>query len=606
MVQAVLWGRCRFMISLNYLGAVSSAFVIACGLLWLSVKRPLSRALLYWALAHAAFGLTGILYGFHLTSPGLPLMAVTNASYILFFYLMLVGTLIFTERPLSLKFVVVSFVSLETFQITVALTLPRPAPHVISSVIGAALLLYTAFAFFRRQQSQNGVGYGFVGGIMGLRALNTLAFPWLVQTAFVEYVYLASQIFVVLSGIGLIIIEQQEALRALRQREAELQETEIKLRDAKERAEHANTAKSRFLAAASHDLRQPLQAQMLFHALLVQQSRDPALAAILAKLGQSLAAQQQMLNALLDISRLEAGVVEVERIDFPIGPLLDRLAHEFDLQAKTHGLNLRTVGCTAIVHSDPNLLERILRNLLDNAIKYTDDGRILLGCRRTGRSLRLQVWDTGCGIPEDQLTVIFEEFHQLGNPARDRSLGLGLGLAIVERLVKLLGCRITVRSAVGKGSVFEIAEMPLARAPPPQELKDRKAGLRGTRRAGLIAVIEDDAQLLEALQLSLEAIGYEVVVAGTIAEAVARCREQPRPPRVIVADYRLGQGRTGTEAIGRLRSEFGAGIAGILLTGDTSPDRLRDAKRSGLHLLHKPIRPEDLAQVIEQAMARSC
>ncbi len=376
------------------------------------------------------------------------------------------------------------------------------------------------------------------------------------------------------------------------------------LRAAKAQAEWANAAKTRFLAAASHDLRQPLQAQVLFQTLLAKSNRDPALAPLVERMGRTIDAQQDMLNTLLDISRLDAGIIEVKKSDVPIAGILDRLTEEFRLQAERRGLRLRTVRCKAVIHSDPGLLDRILRNLVSNAVKYTNAGRVLLGCRRQGSSLRVQVWDTGMGIAEAHLTEIFREFNQLGKPTGDGAMGLGLGLAIVDRLSRLLGYRVIVRSAPGRGSMFEIVDIPLGQpiAAPSAEINVVHP-MTSPHRA-LIVVIEDDPQLLDALCMALEAAGYHVVGAECADRAVKRLQAEGRLPDVVVTDYRLGGGTTGIDALRRLSNATGHTIPGIVLTGDTSPNRLREVKGSGMELLHKPVKAETLIDTIEELLAR--
>ena len=235
------------------------------------------------------------------------------------------------------------------------------------------------------------------------------------------------------------------------------------LEAAKKQAERANLGKSRFLAAASHDLRQPLQTIFLMHGILATSVEDPAAVKLIARLGELLDVMSSLLNKLLDINQLEAGIVNPEPSDFSIGVLLERLSRDFAYQAEGKLLSCRVVASRLAVHSDPTLLEQMIRNLLSNALKYTKRGKILLGCRRHGDRLRIEVWDTGLGIPEGQLKAIFDEFHQLDNPARERERGLGLGLSIVQRLGDLLHHKVDVRSTPGKGSVFAI-EVPLAGA----------------------------------------------------------------------------------------------------------------------------------------------
>jgi len=232
------------------------------------------------------------------------------------------------------------------------------------------------------------------------------------------------------------------------------------LEAAKRQAEQANLGKSRFLAAASHDLRQPLQTISLLHEMLARKLKDDATLGLVGRLDETVSTMSSMLDTLLDINQLEAGIVRREMVGFPINAVLERLRTQFTFHAAARHLGWRVVPSSLRVHSDPHLLEQMIRNLLSNAVKYTNKGKILLGCRRRGDKVRIEVWDSGIGIPEEELEAIFAEFHQLNNPARERSKGLGLGLAIVERLADLLGHAIDVRSRPGKGSVFAV-EVPL-------------------------------------------------------------------------------------------------------------------------------------------------
>ena len=223
------------------------------------------------------------------------------------------------------------------------------------------------------------------------------------------------------------------------------------LEAAKSEAERANVGKSRFLAAASHDLRQPLQTISLLQGMLEKRVRDEPTLKLVHRLDETVSAMSSMLDKLLDINQIEAGIVRPAVVDFPIKRLLDEMRTEFTYHTDTEGLEWRVAPSSLTVRSDPRLLEQIIRNLMSNAVKYTTKGKLLLGCRRRGDNLRIEVWDTGHGIPEQELQAIFEEFHQLDNPARERSKGLGLGLAIVQRLADLLGHKIDVRSRLGNG-----------------------------------------------------------------------------------------------------------------------------------------------------------
>ncbi|MDF2763027.1 MAG: hybrid sensor histidine kinase/response regulator [Rhodospirillales bacterium] len=285
----------------------------------------------------------------------------------------------------------------------------------------------------------------------------------------------------------------QDALRA----------GEKQLRQAKEEAERADLAKSKFLAAASHDLRQPLQAANLFMAVLQNRVNEEERRFVLDKLQQSLSALESLLNALLDVSKLEAGVSQPSPSIFPVGELFIQLASEFAPRAAERRLRFRVVPASVYLRTDRTFLERILRNLLSNALAYTEQGGILLGARRRGRHLRIEVWDTGIGIPADKLEEIFEDFSQLGNEHRDRDRGLGLGLAIVKRIAKLLDSRVTVRSRPGKGSVFA-CDIPLAHPAPQAAPAADEPGHAPSEGPGrLIAVIDDEVSVREGLALLL-------------------------------------------------------------------------------------------------------
>ncbi len=255
---------------------------------------------------------------------------------------------------------------------------------------------------------------------------------------------------------------------------------------AKEEAERANLGKSRFLAAASHDLRQPLQTLSLLQGMLADSIRDPGASQLIERLDKTIVTMSSLLDKLLDINQLEAGVVQPKPCEFAIGDVLQQMRTEFEIHAADAGLSLRVVPYHITVRTDPRLLEQILRNMLSNAIKYTSQGKVLLGCRRRGESLSVEVWDTGTGIPQTELSAIFKEFHQLDNPAGKRAKGLGLGLSIVQRIADLLEVPISVRSRLGRGSVFAV-QVPLVRAPapiePPASSPLRKLSLRSHRRA---------------------------------------------------------------------------------------------------------------------------
>ena len=243
-------------------------------------------------------------------------------------------------------------------------------------------------------------------------------------------------------------------------------------------------------------------------------------------------------------------------------------------------------NCSAVVETDPVLMERILRNLVSNAVRYTDRGRILVGCRRRGGAISVQVWDTGRGIPKDQHAQVFQEYYQLGNPERDRAKGLGLGLAIVRRLTDLLACRLTLRSELGRGSCFEVT-IPLAEGP--AEEAPVSAGLPMAMAHLLIVVVDDEFAIREAMSSLLTNWGHRVIVAGSGDEAIENLSACPSRPDLLICDYRLRSEENGVDVIERLRSEYNATIPAMLITGDTAPSRLAEAEASGLLLLHKPV-----------------
>jgi two-component system CheB/CheR fusion protein len=374
---------------------------------------------------------------------------------------------------------------------------------------------------------------------------------------------------------------------------------------AKSEAERANVGKSRFLAAASHDLRQPLQTISLLQGMLEKRVRDEPTLKLVHRLDETVNTMSSMLDKLLDINQLEAGIVRPTIVDFPIKRLLDELTTEFAYHTAGNDLEWRVVSSSLAVRSDPRLLEQIMRNLLSNAVKYTTDGKLLLGCRRQGGNLRIEVWDTGPGIPELELPAIFEEFHQLDNPARERSKGLGLGLAIVQRLADLLGHKIDVRSRVGAGSVFTI-EVPLGRpelaeVPAPSQ----KEAEESTPSRGTVLIIEDDPAVLEMLQLLLDAEGHRTLVAADGHMALEVAAQCSTVPDLIIADYNLPKGLNGLETITRLQGHAQHAIPAIILTGDISTDSLREIASHGSVHLNKPVRAKELTRLAQRLIARS-
>jgi two-component system, sensor histidine kinase len=382
---------------------------------------------------------------------------------------------------------------------------------------------------------------------------------------------------------------------------SELKRTEEALVQAKARAEQASRVKSQFLAAASHDLRQPLQTiGTLWGVLSKLTTGDEATRAVRA-LGEAHRSMAILLNTLLDINRLEVGADAPELGDFSTARLFDLLFGEFEPIARAKGIELRVVRSELIVHSDFGFLKQLVQNLVSNAVRYTPAGKVLIGCRRRGRNVRLEVWDTGIGIPADQLGRIFEEFYQIGNVARQRDHGFGLGLAIVKRVADLLGHPVTVRSTPGKGSVFSVtvprgAIRHLARAAVPPE------GVAPEATDALLLLIEDDPAVLDALAIMLRLEGFRVAVAASGADALKRMTTAEDLPMVIIADYRLPGGETGLDAVNRIRQRAGWAVPAIILTGEILHREVDAIEKAGLALLRKPAAPDELLALIRAAL----
>ncbi len=381
------------------------------------------------------------------------------------------------------------------------------------------------------------------------------------------------------------------------------------LEAAKRQAQLANVAKSRFLATASHDLRQPLQTLALLQEQLTRTVEGEKSQTLVARLAQTLGAMSGMLNTLLDINQIEAGTIRAEMVTFPLDELFGRLRDEFTYHAQARSLNLRVVPCGLSVHSDPRLLEQMIRNLLSNALKYTERGSILLGCRRHGTTLSIEVWDTGIGIADKDLRAIFDEYHQLDAAAPERSRGLGLGLSIVQRLGNLLGHRVHVRSRLGKGSVFAIdVARPTGPAASPADRERRDfAGeaMEGVRRTGAILIIEDDPQMRELLETLLKGEGHYIATASDDAAALALIAHGTLRPDLILADYNLADGKTGLEAGAKLREELDRQVPVIILTGDISTDVLREVARRDCVQLNKPVKLAELSKAIQRLLPMS-
>ncbi|WP_119677904.1 NahK/ErcS family hybrid sensor histidine kinase/response regulator [Indioceanicola profundi] len=375
------------------------------------------------------------------------------------------------------------------------------------------------------------------------------------------------------------------------------------LRVAKTTAEQANLSKTKFLAAASHDLLQPLNAARLFVSALTDADLPPEPKTLIEKTDSALLSVEDLLEALLDISKLDAGAVSAQPDDFPISALLGALAAEYAPVAKERGLDLRFVSSGVVVRSDMRLLRRILQNFISNALRYTRSGRVLVGCRRMAGQLRLEVVDTGPGIPEDKLTEIFEEFRRLETDRHIRDRGMGLGLAIVQRVARMLNHPVEVTSTLGRGSTFSVT-VPLggtatAKCRPLAKPAVPYSPLTGAR----VLVIDNEAAILDGMSALLRGWGCEVTVAMSGEEAVARLRDLGGRPEVVVADYHLEEGALGVMEIQRVRQACGHKVPGIVITANRTADVHDEVQAHGLPLLTKPVKPAQLRALITQLLS---
>ena len=384
----------------------------------------------------------------------------------------------------------------------------------------------------------------------------------------------------------------------LRREIFERREAEAALHIAKAEAEQANLSKTRFLLAASHDLHQPLNAARLFLGALADEVSGERPRELVERIEAALESVDDLLSALLDISRLDAGVWPVQRESFPLAPLLARLAREYRPQAQALGLVMQVVPSSRVVHTDRRLLERVMRNLISNAIRYTGSGRILVGCRRRGAEVSLEVADTGIGIPEEKRRMIFEEFRQLGNNPRRDDKGVGLGLAIVDRIVRLLGLSIAVQSWPGRGSRFAV-RVPLAlpgadcpEGPPAAPLLADSLGGR------VVVVVENDEAAQAALAPLLQGWGCTLAIAASAVEVMARLDALGRTPDLIVVDYRLEGGCPGTAVIDMLHQRYGSEVPALVISSDRSDALEAEIRVLGHGFLGKPVAPAKLRAML--------
>ena len=404
-----------------------------------------------------------------------------------------------------------------------------------------------------------------------------------------------------------------ERTRALTELNEELQRevavrgrVEEQLRMAKREADEANQSKTRFLAAASHDLLQPLNAARLFSSALSQQADlSDQQRHLIERLDGAIDSAEQLLSALLDISRLDAGAMPVEVSDFPIAQLLKPLHDEFSAMALERGLRFDFIDSSARVQSDPKLLRRVLQNFLSNAMRYTEQGRVLLGCRRRGDHLLIQVLDTGPGIPKDQREAVFREFHRLDRSRRAQQRGLGLGLAIAERIARMLDHAITLDSELGHGTRFSIsvpmvtgiADPVVPRSPRPPVARDL-AGLK-------VLCIDNEPEILAGMQSLIKPWGCEVLTVCDEQEVSELTGSLEHPPDVILADYHLDDEQNGIDLMNRLRAHYNREIPGILITADQTETVRNEARAQGYRILHKPLKPAALRALLSRLAGRT-
>lgn len=380
---------------------------------------------------------------------------------------------------------------------------------------------------------------------------------------------------------------------------------EAELRVAREASDRANQAKSRFLAMASHDLRQPLQTLALLNGILRRLVKEPSALDALVQQDQAIGAMTRLLSALLDISKLESGAIQPQLTDFRIATLFEGLRHEFASIAASKSLELQLAPCAEYVHSDSALVEQILKNLLSNAIKYTAaGGSVSLRARRDANTVRVDVTDTGVGIASDQLAYIYDEFYQIGVPANSSREGYGLGLSIVQRLVRLLNLRLEVTSEVGKGSVFSLL---LPRGSSRQETAQPPAVAAGAARESPLArrprvlLVEDDPGVRDATRMLLNVEGYQVRAVASGDEALRNAHEEGAPD-LLITDYHLGAGELGTELIATLRDKLHAQVRAVLVTGDTSDVINHIPNDPRLRIASKPIDAEQLLSMLKDLL----
>lgn len=477
---------------------------------------------------------------------------------------------------------------------------------ITSGALGLGGALFPAYlAYLLPSVGMVGLGFAVLGGpvFTPLVFLTTLYFGFTCVLARNAEEAIYQSILLQLENTGLVHrlrLESAQSQQALQT----AQTAKLDAEKAQTLAELANADKSKFLAAASHDLRQPLHAMGLFLEALSRSDMSAQQLTVLDHAHSASTAASEMLTTLLDFSRLEAGVVKSQPKAFLLQPMISKLEQEFGLQADARELVYRTRDTTLAAMADPNLTDLVLRNFISNAIRYTDMGGVLVACRLRGNAVVVEVWDTGIGIAHDHHAEVFKEFHQLGNPERDRRKGLGLGLAIVERISDAMNAQVTLRSQPGRGSVFRLW-LPLYAG---VVIHDRENNIINKSLKGMrVLVIDDEEPVRLGMQELLDSWGCVCHTADELSSALKCVALLPmtEQPDVILADYRLREGATGGQAIAALRAYLTMRghepvVPAIIITGDTAPERLREARGTDAGVLHKPVSASALQQALLQ------
>jgi signal transduction histidine kinase/ActR/RegA family two-component response regulator len=560
--------------------SVMPAIMVA-AILFYTIRKPgIEFAILVWFLVLASCKLFEYFDGRKYSKKTIPLdhvpLHVVRLMFIHGFDAFLWSTIAWIALDTATATQAILIISVLSGIIGGAVSLMSPVPRVFYSyIIVDTVVLVPRFLTMQDQS---------------YAALALIVIPYFAAMAMLARTsYLATRESILLK------FQNQELVNNL---EAEAQ----KAKTAHAEALEANVAKSRFLAAASHDLRQPIHALGLFIEVLRMNRKLPKQAAIIENASSAAKATANMLDTLLDFSRVEAGVISPTKSVFAVQDILTALESELAVLADEKKLAYRYRDSQHFTRSDPSIVSLVLRNLVSNAIRYTEKGGILIVSRKRGDHLSLEVWDSGIGIPREHMKDIFNEFYQVGNAERDRRKGLGLGLSIASRLAESLGSKLTVASRFGRGSVFKL-ELPLVPAPAVIETSMMTVATSAPQtisKGAHILLLDDDEIVRLGMSELLENWGYRCTPVAKVPEAL-QVIEQKRPD-LLISDFRLSDDLNGLEAIQLLKQRASEPLPALLITGDTAPDRLVEAAESGLRVLHKPVPAEILMREIERAL----